>query len=204
MDVLAPTSVSCYATAAGLISDVIQGYCLFKNWTVSQSEPTVAQTRRQRLFKNTNLLWAEPVCTPIPQTPPEDDRSTVGPAAVCVRVYKNTRCSLAGIPIIALSPASALFSDCTCSLCACFHTHIVLVCVWVCFVLRVFILKRWCPWTFSMNWLSSLKLIGLRVRVLLYQRLLLDIPPRLFLNIVFFCWRSTENTVNPPIKLDSH
>lgn len=30
-----PTSVSCYATAGRLISDVIQGYCLFKNWTVS-------------------------------------------------------------------------------------------------------------------------------------------------------------------------
>lgn len=36
-----------------------------------------------RLFKNTNLLWAEPVCTH-PSNPPEDDRSTVGPAALCV------------------------------------------------------------------------------------------------------------------------
>lgn len=77
VDVLAPPQ------QAGVFQMLFRGTVSLKTGQF-QSEPTVAQTRRQRLFKNTNLLWAEPVCTPIPQTPPEDDRSTVGPAAVCV------------------------------------------------------------------------------------------------------------------------
>lgn len=35
-------------------------------------------------FLRTQICCGQSLSVPIPQTPPEDDRSTVGPAAVCV------------------------------------------------------------------------------------------------------------------------